>query len=272
MTKYQTKNPYVGIYNMSMIKQFQFRSKAFWGIATQLFWGGMMVMFYSAFYETGNGPSDFSQIQLASYIWLGQAFLAMRWPSLNNNIITMITKGDVAYEFVRPLDLYNNWFFSTFAQRVTETLLRFAPIIMISIFLPYGYGLSAPATWVALPLFVVSIVFGAVIANIIGMYSIILVMKTMSRRGVMSIVSVVVGFFGGSIIPIPFMPVVLQKIVNFLPFRYVVDLPFRIYTGNIPIIQGVIQICIQIVWIVMLTLIARYFLARAVRRVEIQGG
>lgn len=272
MTKCKTKNPYIGIFNMNMIQQLQFRSKAFWGLATQIFWGGMMVMFYSAFYETGNGPADFSQAQLASYIWLGQAFFAMRWQFINNHVISDIIKGDVAYEFIRPIDIYNKWYFMTFARRIGDTLIRFAPIIIFSIFLPYGYGLSAPVAWEILPLFVISLMLGAVIANIIGMYSIILVMKTMSQRGVMAIVSVVVGFFGGSLIPIPFMPVVLQKVVNFLPFRYVVDLPFRIYNGNIPMHQGFIQIGIQIVWVVLLTLIARFFLARSVRRVEIQGG
>ena len=57
-------------------------------------------------------PMEFDQ--LASYIWLQQAFLAFFavW-ILDNEIFEEIRSGNVAYELCRPLDLYNLWFVKT---------------------------------------------------------------------------------------------------------------------------------------------------------------
>ena len=56
------------------------------------------------------------------------------------------------------------------------------------------------------------------------------------------------------IIPLPFMPSWLQKIAYFLPFRLAVDMPFRIYTGHIPVSQALQGVLIQLIWLGVLIL------------------
>ena len=56
----------------------------------------------------------------------------------------------------------------------------------------------------------------------------------------------------GLVIPIPFFPNYLQKISNYLPFRYISDFPFRLYVGNVSDYEGVVGILIQIIWIIIL--------------------
>ena len=51
-----------------------------------------------------------------------------------------------------------------------------------------------------------------------------------------------------------------------------VDLPFRIYTANIPTDQIFLVIARQIVWTAILVLLGRWLLARGMRRIVIQGG
>src|SRR5215471_11173730 len=55
----------------------QYRAAAFAGLCTQLFWGLIRVMIFSAFYRstTAAQPMDFSQV--VTYVWLGQAFLLL---------------------------------------------------------------------------------------------------------------------------------------------------------------------------------------------------
>ena len=52
--------------------------KRFSGITTQLFWGLLQIYLYMAFLNT-ESVDGFSITQMASYIWLGQAFFAMRY-------------------------------------------------------------------------------------------------------------------------------------------------------------------------------------------------
>jgi ABC-2 type transport system permease protein len=76
----------------------------------------------------------------------------------------------------------------------------------------------------------------------------------------------------GGVIPIPLMPEWAQRIINCFPFRYIQDLPFRLYTGHISGTDAIWQIGVQIAWLLGLALFARYIFNRVMRRVVIQGG
>lgn len=266
------KNPYLAMFGMYSKQEFSYKGKAFWGLMTQLFWGTMLIMIYTAFYETGNAPSDFTMAQMASYIWLNQAFFALVWMGQDSTITNLIIKGDVAYEFIRPFDLYFNWYARALSKKLVGALLRFAPIILIAIWLPAGVGLGAPVSIWAFLLFVVALLLGTLLSSAVMMFISILTFKTMSPRGVATIVSVVYGLLGGSYIPIPLMPQAVQNVINYLPFRYVTDLPFRLYVGNISPTSGLIFIAIQIAWIVALIIIGKLCMKRCLKNVEVQGG
>lgn len=89
----------------------QYRVAALAGIATQFFWGLMYLMIYLAFYQNKQSPNHFTYDQLVDYIWLQQAFLAliMAW-FRDNEIGSLITSGNLAYELCRPVALYYFWY------------------------------------------------------------------------------------------------------------------------------------------------------------------
>jgi len=74
------------------------------------------------------------------------------------------------------------------------------------------------------------------------------------------------------LIPIPLMPEWLQKIAYILPFRLASDLPFRIYSGNISVADGIKGISVQLMWLLALVLVGRVLLNKALKRVVVQGG
>ena len=83
---------------------------------------------------------------------------------------------------------------------------------------------------------------------------------------------VVADILSGLVIPIPFFPVFMRKITNILPFRYISDFPFRLYVGDITIKEGYIGIIVQIVWIVILLILGRILIKKALKNVVVQGG
>ena len=56
-------------------EQIQYRASAIAGIMTQFAFGAMYLMIYSTFMKNGN--TDMTIPQMATYVWLGQAFLEM---------------------------------------------------------------------------------------------------------------------------------------------------------------------------------------------------
>ena len=252
---------YLGLFKMTFKGELQYRAKALSGIFTQLFWGFMYVYLYTAFMG-GKIIEGFSIPQMATYIWLGQAFFALRYIMLPGKSGTEITNGNVCYKFVRPVNIYNQWYAEYLGQKVSSTLLRFAPIILISSLLPKNIGLSLPASVPAFLLFLVALVLGCLITVALSMIGVYITFKTLSPKGSITIVNTITGLLGGMFIPIPFMPVALQKVLMFMPFRYVSDLPFRIYIGSIGIYDSLIQIGISAAWLVLLIVIGKLLIKK----------
>ena len=206
---------YTGLFKMTFKGELQYRAKAISGITTQFFWGIMYVYLYTAFMG-GKIIEGFSISQMASYIWLNQAFFVMRYVDLPKKCAQEIENGDVCYKFVRPVDLYNQWYVEHLGYKVSATLLRFLPIIIIAFILPTNLGLSLPANPLAFLLFVVALIIGGLITSAISMIVVYLTFKTLSSKGTQIIVNTLTGILGGGFIPIPLMPKPIQNVVNFL--------------------------------------------------------
>ncbi len=262
---------YLGIFKMQFKSELQYRAKAWSGIATQFFWGILLISLYTAF-MANDQVNGFSISQMASYIWLGQAFFVMRYIYLLPSTSEEIVSGNVGYKFVRPINLYNQWFSEHLGQKVSATLLRFPLIIIISLLLPSTIGLSLPVSITAFLLFILSLIVGTLLSVAISMLAVYLVFKTLSDRGAVTLVSTISGLLGGTYIPIPLMPDFIQDIVNYLPFRYISDLPIRIYIGNVGISDALVHIGICIAWLVAIVILGKILIKATAKKAVIQGG
>ena len=95
---------------------------------------------------------------------------------------------------------------------------------------------------------------------------------TKSPKGLFFIFGTIADFFAGGTILIPLMPRLLKTICYILPFRLVTDLPFRIYTGDIPKEEALASIIIQIVWTLIVFAFGMLLMNKSTKQVEIQGG
>ena len=104
------------------------------------------------------------------------------------------------------------------------------------------------------------------------MISYIVVLHTLSPSGVFSFTVAVATFLAGGVIPIPMMPEAVQNVLNFFPFRYVSDLPYRLYIGNIAGTEAYIQMGIQLAWLVGLVVLGKVLMNRKLKSMVVQGG
>ena len=251
--------------------ELQYRAKAFSGILTQFFWGLMYIYLYSAFMRSGS-LEDFSVSQMVTYIWLGQAFFAMRYVNTPKKMCKDIETGDICYNFIRPMNLYNQWYFSYIGSTLSATLLRFSPILIVACILPKTMRISLPVSFPAFLLFLIALFIGLLMNGAISMFAVYLTFKTQSSRGAASFVNTLTGILGGMFIPLPMFPKAIQNVLNWLPFRYVSDLPFRIYIGNVGLTSALIQVAIALAWLVALVLIGKLLIKLSLKKTIIQGG
>jgi len=95
---------------------------------------------------------------------------------------------------------------------------------------------------------------------------------TLAGQGISTMVGGLLFVLSGMIVPLPLMPDWLQPVLNALPFRGLIDIPFRLFTGSLP--PGALPglLAHQLGWTAALILIGRALARRAVRRLVIQGG
>jgi len=264
---------YISVLKLRLSMGMQYRAAALAGVATQFFWGFISIMVFEAFYKHAAHTPPISLKELIQYIWLQQAFLVfvMMW-FRDNELFDLITSGNIAYELCRPSGLYGFWYAKLLAQRLSSAFLRCFPILIVACLLPKPYNLEPPPDITAFLLFLSALLLGLLLLVAISMFLYISVFITLSPIGSLLVFGVLSEFFAGLVIPVPLMPIWLQKIAYVLPFRWTADFPFRVYSGHIPEQEAIIGILIQLAFLTVLVLLGRAALNGVLKKVVVQGG
>ena len=264
---------YLSFFRIRFIAGLQYRAAAWAGVATQFAWGGLTILLFRAFYQSGENSFPMEFADLSTYIWLQQSLLAMYmlW-FFDNEIFETITSGSIAYELCRPCDLYTMWFVKNMAIRLSKAVLRCLPILAVAVLLPHPYAMSAPAGVGAAVGALVSMVLGFLVLIAFSMLIYISAFYTVSPRGMRILASSLTEFFAGAVIPIPFFPVWLQNMMNALPFAAMQSTPFLIYTGYLEGAQVWQSMAVQLIWLVVLVGVGKLMMNHALKRVVVQGG
>ena len=263
---------YLSYFKAELIVGLQYKTAALAGLSTQFFWGILYALVYTAFYEYTSVDS-ISLKQLMCYVWLNQAFFTLIVIMVKDNqILEQIKNGTVAYELCRPYDLYWWWYLKHLAKRYAACVLRFSPVLIFAFLLPEPYRLSLPNSNISFILFLVALFLGTLIITALCMIIQSISFFTYQDKGISSIIYTVGGLLSGFDIPLPLLPEFMLKITEYLPFRLIGDLSQRIYSGNINISYGLKSILLQVIWIIILIVIGKTIMNKALSKVSIQGG
>ncbi|SHE74963.1 ABC-2 type transport system permease protein [Tissierella praeacuta DSM 18095] len=250
----------------------QYKVAALAGIITQFFFGMIMVMVLFGFYNSSSGEMPIDYKAAITYIWLGQAMIGMLPWNGDNEIQNLIRTGNITYELIRPMNLYNYWFARTFALRTAPTLLKSIPLFIITLLLPKDYGMELPPNALASIGWIVT-TFGALmiscgITNIIN----ITTLYSLSGDGIQRLLTSIVMLFSGMIVPLPLFPDKLRRVLSYLPFGGLVDIPARFFTGEIPFSKLLQYFLFQCTWAFVIYILGQWILNKKIKDLVVQGG
>ena len=263
---------YISYFRLKFIAGLQYRVAAFAGIFTQLFFGAIFIIIYKTFYASGANVTDISLKQIVTYLWLQQAFFSLFYIYYKDSeILKMIKNGDVAYELARPGNIYFKWFFKVYASKLSSVLLRFSPVIIIALLLPEPYRLMIPSLPQFL-MFLITLIIGSILINAVITVTNFISLRLLDEKGISAFIVVIIDILAGSVVPLPLLPDFIKKIANVSPFRYMSDLSYRVYSGNILLSDSYELLLIQIIWTVLF-IVFGYFLSKKIMgKIEVQGG
>jgi ABC-2 type transport system permease protein len=249
----------------------QYRGAALAGVATRLFWGLIRVMIFEAFYRSSPVQQPIHISEMVTYIWLGQAFLALlpAIGAVDVELRTMIRSGTVAYELLRPVDLYTLWYSRVLAGRLAPTVLQ-APLVLL--FAAVVFKVGPPPSFASGAAWALSTLAAILLSTAITTLVSLSLLWTLSGEGISRVIPPLSYALSGLLVPVPLCPGWVQAVLNFLPFVGLVDAPFRLYMGHLPPEAAFGVVLHQLAWSAVLVLFGRWLLGRAARRLVVQGG
>ena len=148
-----------------------------------------------------------------------------------------------------PASLYGMWFARMWRLRLSSLALRCWPILLVTALLPDPWGLRLPPSAGA---FAAAVLSMALALGVVTAYMLIIYFSsslTLSSEGTRAVMMPLVGLLAGELIPLPFMPDGLAKVLSWLPFASISNAPLRIYSGDIAGAEAVGTMLLQAFWL-----------------------
>lgn len=261
--------PYLAILSARFRLLLHYRAAALAGLGTQLFFGAVLVAVMRAFYRESDAVQPMNLGHVVSYLWLGQAFFSLIPWRGDPEITALVRSGGVAYELLRPVHLYMLWLARAVALRTAPVLLRALPLLVAAgLFL----GLERPASLEATGLWLLALAGAVALSAVMTVLLNVSLLWTLSGEGMTMLLPVVVTLCSGLLLPLPLFPAWAQPLLQALPFRGLMDVPHRIYLGELTGTEAIMALRHQWLWVAALALLGAALLRRGLSRLVVQGG
>lgn len=264
---------YISFLQMRLLSGLQYRAAALAGITTQVVWGFLEVMLYRAFYVTAPELLPMDMQALSNYIWMQQALFGL-WNvyAWEQELFQAVQTGTVAYELVRPTDLYAMWTARSLGLRLSRCALRILPVLLVGILMPAPFGLRLNISAGAFGVFLVSTGLTLWLCVAFGMLCYALTFYVVDPKGIIALVPAICEFLSGDLLPLPFFPEKLRKFAELSPFGSLQNIPLRIFGGDIAGTHMICSIALQLFWCIVITAMGYSLMHRGMRRLCIAGG
>jgi ABC-2 type transport system permease protein len=261
---------YLRLFVAGFRRQSTYRLAALGGLVANTTFGLLKVaLLFAAVRTSGGELAGYDVAMMSTYIWLSQGMLGSVNLNGRTEIADRIRSGDVAVDFLRPLDVHLAAVTTEVGRAVFALIPRGIPSVAIGALL---VGMTGPDDAWAYALGAVSLLLGIVVSAttvyLVGISGFWL----LETRGVAILYMVVSGFLAGLFVPIAMFPDWLHAVATATPFPSMMMYPVDVLSGRVGGLAAFGLVGLQVLWLAI-TLAAGQLTTRAGRRrLEVQGG
>jgi ABC-2 type transport system permease protein len=260
---------YLEVARTAFRRQLVYRWANLAGLATNIFFGVIVSYIYIALFQARGEVNGYTLHETLRYIWLVQALIMVVLPFGWFDLMLTIRTGEVVSDLSKPSDFFWYWFSRESGRNLYYLLFRCVPTYLAGMLL---FGIGAPTSADRWLVFGVSLLIAAALGVAYRFLYNIAAFWIVEARAAGGFAQVIALFFGGSYIPLVFLPLWLRAINAFLPFSPMFNIPAQVFNGALTGAQLALALSSQVIWVVVFILLARTVTARALSRVVIQGG
>lgn len=248
-----------------------YRAATYAGVFTNTAFGFVKCyVLIAVFASRGGVPVDgFDVRDAVTFAWISQGFYVITMVTFLD-LAELIRTGDVVADLYRPRDLQAWWLAHDLGRVGYQILVRSAvPTVVGAVFFDMRFPAS-PAVWLtfAVALLAAQIVcFAHRFLVSMSTFWLLNYMATQQMAGVL------IGLFSGMLVPVTLFPDWLQTVARFTPYPSMLQTPLEVFLGkHTGVVDAAQAIGSQLLWAVVLLAVGRVVLARATRKVIVQGG
>jgi ABC-2 type transport system permease protein len=247
-----------------------YRAATLAGIFTNTVFGFILAYVMLAVFRERPTIGGFDSVDAVTFTFVAQGMFAMTVGNFSEvEMADRIKTGEVAVDLSRPFDFQAWWAAVGYGRAFFLTMARGIPPVLAG---AVAFGLRFPdAAWIW-PVFGLTLVLAAGVAFAWGFLLQLCAFWILDVRGPNQIGWLAAQFLSGSFFPVVVFPDGAEQIVRALPFVAMVQLPIETFLGKHSGADLAGVLLTQIGWLVALVLVGRVVLARAVRKVVVQGG
>lgn len=260
---------YLEVARRAFARQSTYRAAVVAGVFTNTVFGFMIAYVLLAVYGGRPEINGFTAADAVTFTFVSQGLIFLR-DSGDFEQANRIASGDVVIDFYRPVD-YQGYWGAVEAGKVGFLLLGrgIAPFVIAKLWFD---EISLPPEWWMWPAFLVSLALAVAITLSYRFLLQSLAFWLLDVRGPNQIGSVLAMFFGGAFVPLFLFPPALLAVARVLPYPAMLQWPVEVFLGARTGGDLAVIYAAQVFWVVVMAGLARSVVARATRKVVVQGG
>jgi len=182
-----------------------------------------------------------------------------------------ISRGDITNYLLKPINYFRYWFTRDISSKALN--LSFAALEAVILFFLLKPTIFIQTNGAILALFFLSLVI-AVLTFFCLLFLVNIVAFWMPENGWAAqflFIVIIAEFLSGGVFPLDILPIEMQKVLNLLPFPYLLFFPLQVYLGKLTIAAILKGILTGIFWVVALAFGLRQVWNRGIKHYEAIG-
>jgi ABC-2 type transport system permease protein len=237
------------------------------GLFTNTVFGLLRVAVLLAVIAQTGSTAGYDAGSVSAFVWLGQGLLAVVLLWGDGELSDRVRNGDIAVDLSRPWDLQLALLAEDLGRAGHAVLFRFLPPVLFgALVLPFRWPTDPVPT---LLLFTASTALAVVTSFALRFLLDLSTFWLLDSRGVRAVYNGLGSVLAGLTVPLAFFPDGLRWLLYATPFPAVLQTPIDVFTER----DGLTGLLVhQVLWAAATLALGRVVLARATRKLVVQGG